>query len=146
MQFPLDVMLPWTESWAPPGTASDSDSSRSPGNTNSQNWNTSCDINRNYWQVNQVAETWLVDCDLIWILLSVYQKNEEPCRWSTDLQVSADPPEDVVDAVSGQQGHEHILHTDTNQVTGATKYWTDPAASLRTARLKIILKYLSKCP
>lgn len=27
----------------------------------------------------------------------------------TNLQVSTDSPEDVVDAVSGQQGHKHVL-------------------------------------
>lgn len=37
--------------------------------------------------------------------------------WSTNLQVSADPPEDVVDTVSGQQGDKHILQTDRNRQT-----------------------------
>lgn len=36
----------------------------------------------------------------------------------TDLQVGADPPEDVVDAVSGQQGHEHVLRTETKTEGG----------------------------
>lgn len=31
----------------------------------------------------------------------------------TNLQVSTDPPEDVIDTVSGQQGHKHVLQRHT---------------------------------
>lgn len=39
----------------------------------------------------------------------------ESNRRSTNLQVSADPPEDIVDAVSGQQRHEDVLQTSTQR-------------------------------
>lgn len=79
-RHPQILHSPSTESWAPPGTVSDSDSSRSPETQSGED------------QIKQ-AQHWL----------------SEVHRWSTDLQVGADPPEDVIDAVSGQQGHKHVL-------------------------------------
>lgn len=40
----------------------------------------------------------------------------------TDLQVGADPPEDVVDTVSGQQGHKHVLRTETKTEGGQSEF------------------------
>lgn len=88
-------VLPWRESCtAHPGTASHSDSSRSPANS----------------QTGAVVMS--RKCSARHFLSEAYGS-------AANLQVSADPPQDVVDAFSGQQRHKDVLRTG-RQADGQT--------------------------
>lgn len=47
--------------------------------------------------------------------------------------MGADPPEDVVDAVSGQQGHKHVLRTETKTEGGQSEFVQSQRGPDRTA-------------